>query len=119
MTEYRSESSDPYRTVSLPEGSLVTEGYLESETGGASHSSAIRLVDALRAGGYEVLGELGRGGMGVVYLARNKSLNRLCALKTFSAGWGGATAAARLRTEAETIAQLQHPNVVQIFGAGE
>jgi WD40 repeat protein len=57
--------------------------------------------------------------MGVVYLARNLLLNRPCALKTFSAGGGGPTAAARLRGEAEAVAQLRHPNVVQIYGVGE
>jgi WD40 repeat protein len=66
-----------------------------------------------------VLFELGRGGMGVVYLARNMLLNRPCALKTFSAGGDGLTAAARLRAEAQAVAQLQHPSVVQIYGVGE
>jgi WD40 repeat protein len=66
-----------------------------------------------------MLGELGRGGMGVVYLARNISLNRPCAIKTFSAGGSSPTAAARLRAEAETIARLRHPNVVQIYGVGD
>jgi WD40 repeat protein len=74
--------------------------------------------DALHADGYEVFGELGRGGMGVVYLARNIPLNRPCALKTFPAGEGAPKAAARLRAEAETIARLRHPNVVQIYRVG-
>jgi WD40 repeat protein len=57
--------------------------------------------------------------MGTVYLARNVYLNRPCALKTFSASDGDPTAAARLRAEAEAVAQLSHPNVVQIYGVGE
>jgi len=57
--------------------------------------------------------------MGVVYLARNLPLNRLCAIKTFSAGGGGPTAAARLRAEAEVVARLRHPNVVQIHRVAE
>ena len=77
------------------------------------------LREALREAGYEVLGELGRGGMGAVYLARRIPLNRPCALKTFSAGGTGPTADARLRAEAEAIARLRHPNVVQIYGVGE
>jgi WD40 repeat protein/serine/threonine protein kinase len=70
--------------------------------------------------GFEIIRELGRGGMGVVYLARQVSLNRLVALKTILAG-AGATAEERqrLQREAEAIARLQHPNVVQIFQVGE
>ena len=65
--------------------------------------------------GFEVLGELGRGGMGVVYLARRTLLNRLCALKMILAGeHAGAESAVRFLAEAEAVARLQHPNVVQI-----
>lgn len=70
--------------------------------------------------GYEVLDELGRGGMGTVYLARDLSLNRLVALKLISAG-GAADPRerARFRAEAEAVAQLQHPNIVQVHEVGE
>jgi WD40 repeat protein/tRNA A-37 threonylcarbamoyl transferase component Bud32 len=70
--------------------------------------------------GYEILGELGRGGMGVVYRARHVSLNRPCVLKMIVAGdYADAEAIARFRTEAEAVARLQHTNIVQIHDTGE
>jgi tetratricopeptide (TPR) repeat protein len=70
--------------------------------------------------GYEIDGELGRGGMGVVYRARQLSLNRWVALKVLHFGTDGdPSARTRLRIEAEAAGRLQHPNVVQIFEVGE
>jgi serine/threonine-protein kinase len=74
---------------------------------------------ALRTAGYEVLGELGRGGMGIVYLARRILLNRPCAVKMILAGAdAGPEASLRFLAEAETIARLRHPNIVQIHHFG-
>jgi eukaryotic-like serine/threonine-protein kinase len=70
--------------------------------------------------GYEVLGELGRGGMGVVYRARHLRLDRLVALKLLRDGVHAAPdEVARFRHEAEVVARLQHPHIVQIFEVGE
>jgi WD40 repeat protein len=70
--------------------------------------------------GYEVLRELGRGGMGVVYLARDRRLGRHVALKMILAGSQSCDAErARFRLEAETVARLQHANIVQIFEVSE
>jgi WD40 repeat protein/tRNA A-37 threonylcarbamoyl transferase component Bud32 len=70
--------------------------------------------------GYEITGELGRGGMGVVYKARHIRLNRECALKMILAGAHASPEhVARFVTEAEAIARLAHRSIVQIRHIGE
>ena len=70
--------------------------------------------------GYEVLGVLGHGGMGVVYRAQQQRLKRVVALKMIRVGArAGPEERERFQTEAEAVARLQHPHIVQIFEVGE
>ncbi len=70
--------------------------------------------------GYVIEGELGRGATGVVYLGRQVRLNRPCALKVILAGaHADPVAAVRFLGEAEAVAKLQHPSIVQIHSIGE
>jgi len=78
-----------------------------------------QLAPGSRVGRYQILGAVGRGGMGEVYAAYHPDLDRRIALKVvYEAGAGSAERRARLLREARAIARLSHPNVIGVYDAG-
>jgi WD40 repeat protein len=102
----------------LPEKTLPepprTINHVDSDPAGPEAAAAWSAVP-----GYEILGVLGRGGMGVVYRAMHVQLKRLVALKVLLSGSHTSPGElVRFRQEAELVARLQHPNVVQVHEIG-
>jgi eukaryotic-like serine/threonine-protein kinase len=92
----------------------------ESTVDGGTNRGTVDLPDPSTFAGYEILEELGRGGMGVVWKARQRLANRIVALKMILAGsYADSVDVARFRTEMETIARLSHPGIIRIFEVGE
>lgn len=76
-------------------------------------------LDPVQIGRYKILGTLGQGAMGTVYLAEDPVLKRGVAIKVVRGGLSGQEALARFRREAEISARLNHPNIITIFDVGE
>ncbi len=107
--------------------SEATEGFLHSPGLGATNTEVAsgrtggrERRELPRIAGYDVLGVLGTGGMGVVYKARHLRLDRLVALKMIRGGAGAELDdLARFEAEARAVAAIDHPNIVKIFEIGE
>ena len=121
--DFDDETHQDTMDLSRPDSGATTD--FGSDVQPRSTKTPSGAFNALAAAGnsgppdYELMGELGRGGMGVVYKARHRRLNRLVALKMIRGAYVDEIQLVRFKIEAEAVATLRHPNILQIYDIGE
>jgi tetratricopeptide (TPR) repeat protein len=116
---------EPEKTSSVPSDSTTVTGAYAGMDATAGHSSTTparppgTFVGVESIPGYEFIRELGRGGMGVVFEARELKLNRSVALKMLLGSGSSGDSLVRFLTEAEAVAAINHPHIVRVYAYGE